>query len=130
MSHSPDTNDPVTRGHETSDAHFGSVLKTGGVLLGIMLLGMLISWGAYAFFGGQTERPGAATQTFVTPDPARIPPGPRLQASPHDTLMIMRHEEDSVLTSYGWVNRDSGIVRVPIDRAMEMLIEHGVPSRQ
>jgi hypothetical protein len=34
-----------------------------------------------------------------------------------------------VLHSYGWVDRAAGIVRMPIDRAMEVLAEHGLPTR-
>jgi hypothetical protein len=53
----------------------------------------------------------------------RLPPEPRLQVSPQRDARAMRSEEDAALDSYGWVDRESGIVRIPITRAMELLVE-------
>ena len=58
----------------------------------------------------------------------RLPPGPRLQSSPVLDMEELRAREDSVLTSYGWVDRQAGIVRIPIDRAVELLLEKGLPA--
>jgi hypothetical protein len=55
------------------------------------------------------------------------PPGPRLEVSPDQTLRELRTEEEAVLHSYGWVDRDAGIVRLPIDRAITLLTERGLP---
>ena len=41
----------------------------------------------------------------------------------------MRAAEDQLLTSYGWVDQSKGIVRVPINRAIDMLASAGLPSR-
>jgi DNA-binding GntR family transcriptional regulator len=37
--------------------------------------------------------------------------------------------ETAILHSYGWVDRDAGIVRIPIERAIEILAERGLPTR-
>jgi hypothetical protein len=39
----------------------------------------------------------------------------------------METEERAALTTYGWVDRKSGVVRMPIERAMELLVERGLP---
>jgi len=39
----------------------------------------------------------------------------------------LRANEDAVLNSYGWADRRAGTVRVPIDRAMDLLVERGLP---
>jgi len=57
-----------------------------------------------------------------------LPPKPRLQTHPERELQEMHAEEDSVLFSYGWVDRDAGIVRIPIEEAMAWVAEHGVPA--
>ncbi len=31
--------------------------------------------------------------------------------------------------SYGWVDQPAGVVRIPIDRAMELLAQRGLPTR-
>jgi len=61
----------------------------------------------------------------VTPP---YPPGPRLQTSPGRDLQELLRAEDAQLQSYGWVDRALGIVRMPIDRAMERVVERGLPS--
>jgi hypothetical protein len=57
------------------------------------------------------------------------PPLPRLQPNPRADLLAFRAEEDAVLQTYGWVDKGRGIVRVPIDRAMEILAQRGLPAR-
>lgn len=57
------------------------------------------------------------------------PPGPHLQVAPHADLLKLRVAEDAALQSYAWVNRDAGIVRIPIERALELLAERGLPAR-
>ena len=58
-----------------------------------------------------------------------VPPQPRLQALPRADLREMRTEEDAILHSYGWVDEQAGMVRIPIERAMELLAERGLPVR-
>ncbi len=59
----------------------------------------------------------------------RTPPEPRLQLTPVQNREAIRAAEDNLLNSYGWVDRQSGIVRIPIDQAMKLLVERGLPSR-
>lgn len=57
-------------------------------------------------------------------------PGMRLQVDPQDELRQMRAAEDVALNSYGWVDKDAGIVRIPVDRAMEILAKKGLSARE
>lgn len=54
------------------------------------------------------------------------PPGPNLQVDPRQQLLDLRAEEDATLTTYGWVDETIGLARVPIDRAMDLLLETGL----
>ncbi len=58
-----------------------------------------------------------------------LPPGPRLQARPHQELVDYCTEQQKKLTTYSWVDQQAGIVRIPIDRAMELVLERGLPIR-
>jgi hypothetical protein len=58
---------------------------------------------------------------------ARTPPEPRLEPYPLAPRLKLRAEEEEILTSYGWVDKDRGLVRVPIDRAMDLLVQRGLP---
>jgi len=57
-----------------------------------------------------------------------IPPEPRIEVAPYEQLQQVRAREDHVLTTYAWVDKDGGKVRVPIDRAIDMLAAKGLPS--
>jgi hypothetical protein len=46
----------------------------------------------------------------------------------HDGEPELRTAEDTDLNSYGWVDRTAGIARIPIDRAMQLLLERGLPD--
>jgi hypothetical protein len=59
----------------------------------------------------------------------RLPPEPRLQTEPREDLRNLRESEERTLTTYGWVDRNAGVVRIPIDRAMTLTVERGLPSR-
>jgi hypothetical protein len=58
-----------------------------------------------------------------------LPPEPRLQVSPVRDMQVMRAEENLVLRSYEWVDRQAGIVRIPIARAMELLTQQAESPR-
>jgi len=58
----------------------------------------------------------------------QLPPVPRLQADPQDDMSRFRLEEDSLLQSYGWQNREAGTVRIPIEDAMRLSVERGLVS--
>jgi len=57
------------------------------------------------------------------------PPDPRLEPHPRQTLQARLAEEQRDLTSYGWVDAKKGVVRIPIERAMDILAERGLPTR-
>lgn len=117
------TDDPVKRGHETSDANPKSVTINGIMLsVGLMAFGILFCWALYALFKSYTTIPGETPKTFVQVDSTNLPPLPRLQADPEITLTPFVREQEAQLNSYGWVNKDSGIVHIPIERAMKLMV--------
>lgn len=120
--------DSVQRGFETSDVNAKTVTVAGVALsAGLMIAGILFSWGLYAVFKSYTPTPHTSPRAFVIPDTAGLPPLPRLQADPHAVLIPFVREQDSILASYGWVSKDSGIARIPIERAMELVVKQGLP---
>ena len=68
-------------------------------------------------------------QELVNVDARRLPPMPRLQSAPITDLKDMRAAEDQILTGYGWVDQQHGVVRIPIDRAIDLLAQRGVAAR-
>ncbi len=60
---------------------------------------------------------------------SELPPEPRLQETPALDLARFRAKEDETLSTYGWVDRQAGVVRIPIERAMEIVAKEGLPKR-
>jgi hypothetical protein len=76
--------------------------------------------------GVETQAPGAYV---AESDPAAlVPSGPRLQETPEVELAAFRAQEDAILGSYAWVEKDRGIVRIPIDEAVRIVAERGLPT--
>ena len=56
-------------------------------------------------------------------------PFPRLQVSAPLDLQAFRARELAELNGYGWINRTAGIVHIPIERAMDLVLQEGLPTR-
>jgi hypothetical protein len=116
------------RGHETTDAG----LKAAGLLMLMMLGFVVVGVVSMYFLYGVVIEYQASKDTPPSPlEDSRVPfTGPRLQVAPPMDMDEMEAAESEVLESYDWVDRDAGIVRIPIDRAIELLAERGLPKTQ
>jgi hypothetical protein len=54
------------------------------------------------------------------------PPPPQLQVDPSEDLARLRAAEEQRLYGYYWIDKDRGVVHIPIDRAMKKLAEQGI----
>jgi hypothetical protein len=121
--------DPAAVHHETSDVSIAGVLGfAAGLFVAAVLIHFMI-WLLFLYFSGREA--GRATLTFplAAGQEHRLPPEPRLQSNPRQDLRDLRAAEDGVLNSYGWVNKNAGIVRIPIGEAMKMIVQRGLPAR-
>jgi hypothetical protein len=62
----------------------------------------------------------------VTPSVVR---GPGLDAAPEVSLDTMLQHQNEWLHSYGWLDHKAGVVHIPIDQAMQLLVKQNVPAR-
>ncbi|HZR20510.1 MAG TPA: hypothetical protein VFE51_24725 [Verrucomicrobiae bacterium] len=119
---------PAAHGYEPRDVSvpwiFGIVLflVCAGILIQLMLVGLLNHFKSRPA-PGDGFRPNQ--KTVLSPSASF----PRLQISPRLDLARFRSLEDEELTNYGWIDRTSGIVRIPIERAMELILQKGLPVR-
>ena len=74
------------------------------------------------------DRIRAAHQAPVKPVKPQ-PPQPRLQVKPGADLRSYCGDQMQKLDTYGWVDPENGVVRIPIDRAIDVTIERGLPAR-
>ncbi len=114
--------DPAAR-HEERDASTRGILWfAAGLVATVVAVLVLMKWTFNVLPTPQTE---AGSPPYVQGVTNELPPEPRLQVHAPEDLKKMREEEDSVLGSYGWVDRQNGIVRIPVERAMELLVRRG-----
>ena len=114
--------------HETADVNVRGILRFGGVLAVVAVVIHVALYGLLFYFEQREVRrhtPMRPVQSKEEP-----PPEPRLRVAPRADLLEMRRAEDQILNSYGWVDREKNIVRVPIERAMEMIVKQGLPVRK
>src|ERR1700730_9941610 len=101
---------------------FGFWLAAGTIAALVAMLGL------FRVLEKHQERVDKPLPPQVVVNLKRIPPEPRLEPDPLALRREMRAQEDALLKSYGWVDRTAGSVRIPIDRAMEIVLERGVPG--
>jgi hypothetical protein len=95
-----------------------------------MVLSFGIVYGAFWFFERQASSANQAAQQYpLAKDFERPQPTPALQTQPFKDIATLRQGEADRLGSYGWVDKDGGVARIPIDRAMEVLLQRGLPIR-
>jgi hypothetical protein len=68
-----------------------------------------------------------ALHRTVSAAPLADIPGPRLQIDPRQDLAALQNAENEQLSSYRWINREQTILRMPIERAMTLTLERGLP---
>lgn len=116
-------------GYETRDVSTRVIWWTGA---GLTILVLGASAAMLLLFDILEER--EASRQPEIPALARSagdqPPEPRLQALPRQDLDEVMAEQRRLLTTYGWVDREAGIARIPIERSMEIIATQGVPPRK
>jgi hypothetical protein len=60
--------------------------------------------------------------------PALTTDAPRLAVAPRNELQQLRRGDAQFADSYGWTDRSRGIVHIPVKRAMELLLQKGLPG--
>ena len=105
------------------------VLGLFGVLAGLAIFGAAVV--AVVFFvmekkAAGVDRVAVAEAGLERPAPDRVPPAPRLEIHTEGHWRVFRDAEKTRLSSYGWMDRNTGAVHIPIDRAMDLIAERGV----
>ena len=118
-----------TGGYERRDAKAGATLRAGLYILGVMFLTALVLVPMYRVLArreaAKQPPPAEVVRTEISEPVAAFP---RLLTSEPATLAEFRAREDAFLGGYGWVEKDRGIVRIPIAEAMRIVAERGLPT--
>ncbi len=115
--------DPAAFEHKDTSPG-GLVIFFASLFAGIALVMAITLW-VWAEFTSLRQ----AVQPFPLIKASQIPPEPRIELKPGIQLKNVRAREDAILETYGWVDKNAGVVRIPIDRAMDLIAQRGLPYR-
>jgi len=133
--------------HEKSDVNVRALLWTIGISLVIGVISYVAIWYMFRFLEGrqrravraqapltQMQRPADASvpkdQPLLQPFPGKEPDGEVMlpfRDTPVVDLVRLRLTEKRALTTYGWVDQQKGIVRIPIEEAKRLALQRGFP---
>ena len=134
--HDADEGQSESQAYETRDVKLRPLVA---FIAGLTIVGIftyLVIFVLFRLFSGQAATedarlaPASVTRPAAAPGEERLPPEPRIQANPAADMTSLRLQEDAVLSTYGWVDRQAGIARIPIDVAMSQVLEEGLPVRR
>ena len=115
--------------HETTDVNFRAILTFGCGMIVVAVGIYFLVWLLFGYFTSREAQRVPPEYPLAASQGERIPPEPRLQTTPREELRDLRANEDAVLGSYGWVDKNAGIVRIPIDEAIRLTLQRGLPTR-
>ena len=113
-------------GYEHADANVRSLYQFGASLAVLIIAVMWAMVYTYNFFA-KHESLGPPASPFE--NQRELPPQPRLQPHPAADLKRYCEIEQQQLSTYGWMDQQNGVVRVPVDRAMDIVLQKGLPAR-
>ena len=129
--------------HEQSDVDVRAILWFTVIFVVFAVVAHIGLYFHFQFMRRAERQPDLLPISLVNQDNPRLPPGPRLQpfptpdaqgralsplqTNPPFDMNQMAVEEERELTTWGWENEAEGIVRMPIDRAMELQLRRGFP---
>ncbi len=85
-------------------------------------------WRVYGYFAARDVRNGLQPSTTIRADQMKLPPEPRLQTNPEGDLEEMQKKQNAALNEYGWIDKQAGVVKIPIERAIDLTAQRGLPA--
>ncbi len=114
-----------------------------GFLISLVVIGVLVYYAVLGIFYGlekynSKHQPASNPMVQPTTTSTRtVEPGeinkmfsePRLETNERNEINDFRLGEEQTLNSYGWVDQNAGVVRIPITQAMQLIAERGLPTK-
>jgi hypothetical protein len=116
--------------HQESDVNVRAIFVFGAGLFVTLAIVYVAVWLLFRVLSHRAdESVSRRDYPLAEEQGVRLPPEPRLQTTPREDLRQLLAAEDEILNGYRWVDRNAGIVRIPIEEAMRLTLERGFPSR-
>jgi hypothetical protein len=113
--------------HEPGDVNALALTKFGLSMAALIVIFMFGLWGMFEYLKNRAAELGQPLSRSAMVNAQKHPPDPQLQRFPAKDMREWRAAEDRALDQYAWLDPDKGIVQIPIDRAMDLIAERGLP---
>ncbi len=110
---------PDGAGHQPDKVNVARVLQIGAALAVIVVASMVLM--VYFIGAMQQHSETGLPQSAVLPLEQQ-PPLPRLDPDQPAQLAELRQYEERMLTDYQWIDEQNEVARIPIDRAMDIVL--------
>lgn len=122
------TQRPSPPGALAMGKNYGQLATIAGVLVAVaVILGAALWYGFYYFPTNVTLASDPARPLYSEPLLAQMPALPDNLSVAYDEI---RAEQIELINSYGWVDEQAGIARIPVDVAAQLIVEQGLPVRE
>jgi hypothetical protein len=122
--------------HEQRDVNIPGLLICAGVLAATVAIAFFAAWWGFDYLSAR-EKSKSSAFPLAAQERGRLPPEPRLEEV--DRLegkmgnirpMELDAADERMLETYGWVDEKAGVVRIPISRAMKIIVDNNLfPAR-
>lgn len=116
-------------GYEKRDVTFRPIVVASVVLVAVLVFTFVLVRATLTAFSTQIAETGPRANPLASAFGRQVPPEPRLQTHPVQDLAVMRADEEAFLNRYGWIDQAQGVVHLPIERAMDLVVQRGLPAR-
>jgi len=125
----PASKEALAAGHEISEVQSKPILAFLILLtvFSAFCFGIIVIY--FRFLAADAAKHSPRPSPLITQGAVRVPPEPRLQVDAWGDWDSYRADQDRQLGNYAWANKDSLTVRMPIERAMELVLQRGLPHR-
>ena len=125
----PIPEESLALGYEVRDVNLRNLVRLS-VILAVVLVAIFGLIGLLYNFLNASQVARSAPPPPLLEEAQGLPPGRLLQRDPKQDMQGMSTEQDAMLNNYGWVDKEAGVVRIPIERAIELTLERGLPTRE
>ncbi|HEY8668704.1 MAG TPA: hypothetical protein VIL86_18800 [Tepidisphaeraceae bacterium] len=128
----PVSPEAIARRHEPTDVRIRPfIIFVSFFLLSAVVIHLLLWWMTGTYVSNEKLRDperSPVAETLPAPPAPNLQPSIMHNTSPYQDLAEMRQRDENRLRSYGWIDATAGVAHIPIDRAMDLVIERGLPA--
>jgi len=114
--------------HEPGDVNARAVTESGLAMAALVIVFSIGLWGVFEYLKHRVTEMALPLSPAAMVNAQKQPPEPRLQPHAAQDMRQMQSDENKIMQQYAWIDPDKGIVRIPVERAMDLIAQRGLPA--